>query len=86
MKACLIDTYMESHLVLTLSTVACTFGDVIGDSDALNECVNQIFGESVADPMRPIDSCLKNGTAEQLMTEYANLVSGLTPNISHVPW
>lgn len=86
MQACLLDVYLADQTILTLKSIACTFGDVLGDSDALNECVNQIFGDVIADPMSPIDSCVKGVHAEELMTENANYVAALTPKISHVPW
>ena len=73
--------------MLTLESIACTFeDDVIGDADSLNECVNKIFGETVVDPYWQIEACVKSDRADELMTENAGLVSGMTPRISHVPW
>lgn len=79
--------YLNNFTVLTLESIACTFGDdVIGDADSLNECVNTIFGETVPDPFWKIEECLKSERAEELMTKNANYVSAMAPKISHVPW
>ena len=89
LKACLLKLYYQTDTVDVLNSIACTFTDAMlnNTDNALNACVNQnIEGNDEVDPWSSIHACVIEGTGDSLLQEYSQLVSGLSPNITHVPW
>lgn len=50
--------------------------------NAENECFNEKFNGDWS----AIDICAREGRGDQLLANYSQMVSGLNPKISHVPW